>query len=66
MQEFNDLLSRLHEGYDWVLMDCPPLLLFADGLVVGPKADGVVMFYQVGRMARSALKRAKDEAEGDG
>src|SRR5262249_51905990 len=60
-EEMGRLLATLKSQYDWVLLDCPPLLLFADSLVLGPKSDGVVLMYQVGRMARSALKRAKDE-----
>jgi len=59
--EFDRVMAVLRPRYDWIIIDCPPLLLFADGLLLGPKADGVVIFYQFGRMARSVLKRAKDE-----
>ncbi|MFH2204587.1 MAG: GNVR domain-containing protein [Elusimicrobiota bacterium] len=60
-REFIDLFANAKKQFDWVIFDCPPLLLFADGLLIGPLAHGVVMFYQAGRMARSALKRARDE-----
>jgi len=60
-EEFGTFIETLRHDYDWIIMDCPPLLLFADGLLIGPKVDGVVLLYQVGRMARAALKRAKEE-----
>ena len=55
------ILRELSEAYDLVILDCPPVLLFADALILGNLASGSVIVYQVGRMARRALKRAKDQ-----
>lgn len=55
------LIAEVRPQFDVVLFDCPPALLFVDALLVGAKTDGVVMVYKAGKMARRALKRAKDQ-----
>jgi len=55
------ILKEMSEVYDLVILDCPPVLLFADALILGSHASGSIIVYQVGRMARRALKRAKDQ-----
>lgn len=62
-----DLLSRpglerviqaLTGRFDVVVVDSPPVLPVADGLVLSALADGVVLVYKVGATSRGALKRA--------
>jgi len=55
------ILREMAEEYDLIILDCPPVLLFADALIMGNYASGSIIVYQVGRMARRALKRAKDQ-----
>jgi polysaccharide biosynthesis transport protein len=55
------ILKEMADMYDLVILDCPPVLLFADALILGAHATGSLIVYQVGRMARRALKRAKDQ-----
>lgn len=55
------IIQEMASQFDLVLLDCPPVLLFADTLIVGNYTSGVIMVYRVGKMARSALKRAKDQ-----
>jgi capsular exopolysaccharide synthesis family protein len=55
------ILKELSQNYELVILDCPPVLLFADALIIGTHTDGNIIVYQVGRMARRALKRAKDQ-----
>ncbi len=57
------VLSELKANFDLVLLDCPPVLLFADATIVCSKVDGVVMVYQSGRTSRLAVKRAKSQLE---
>ncbi|MBI4400186.1 MAG: polysaccharide biosynthesis tyrosine autokinase [Nitrospirae bacterium] len=55
----SDLIAAVKKEYDMVLFDCPPILPVTDGVTVGAKMDGVVMVYQVGKVGRNALRRAK-------
>ncbi len=59
--EFGKLLKEFSANYDLVVLDCPPILMFADAMITGTHTDGTIIVYQVGRMARYALKRAKDQ-----
>lgn len=54
-----ELIDSVRKEYDIVIFDCPPILPVTDGVTLGSKVDGVVMVYQVGRVGRNALKRAK-------
>src|SRR3989449_585890 len=58
-QRFVDLIAACEENYDLVLFDCPPILPVADAVLIGPKVDGVVLVYQVGKIGRTPLLRAK-------
>ncbi|MCX7716607.1 MAG: Wzz/FepE/Etk N-terminal domain-containing protein [Endomicrobia bacterium] len=55
-----ELILQLKEKYELVVLDTPPVLLFADSLILSKYATYVVLVYRVGRIARGALKRAKD------
>ncbi len=58
-QRFVDLIAELEAQFDLVIFDCPPILPVADAILVGPKVDGVVLVYQVGKIGRTPLLRAK-------
>jgi capsular exopolysaccharide synthesis family protein len=54
-----ELLAEMKKEYDLVLFDTPPILPIADAVMMSSRADGVVLVYQVGRIGRNALRRAK-------
>ncbi len=58
---FERLLREARSQYDLVVVDCAPVMLFADALLIGPRTDGLILVYKAGRTARGALKRAKDQ-----
>ena len=58
-QRVVDLIAACEETYDLVVFDCPPILPVADAVLIGPKVDGVVLVYQVGKIGRTPLLRAK-------
>lgn len=58
-----DFLKESHEEYDFVIVDAPPILAATDAAIWGTKADGVILVYQVGKIARGALKRAKAQID---
>ncbi|MEW6544174.1 MAG: AAA family ATPase [Nitrospirota bacterium] len=55
----SELIQQARSEYDITIFDCPPILPVTDGVTLGSKVDGVVMVYQVGRVGRNALRRAK-------
>ncbi len=46
-----------------MIIDAPPVLAATDAAIWGTKADGVIIVYQVGKIARGALKRAKAQID---
>jgi capsular exopolysaccharide synthesis family protein len=58
-----EFLREAKQEYDVVLIDCPPVLPVTDAAIIGSKVDGVILVYQVGKVARGALKRAKTHLE---
>ncbi len=54
------LLDATTAGFDWVLLDGPPVLESPDASALGALADGVVMVVQAGRTKRPVLTRAGD------
>jgi capsular exopolysaccharide synthesis family protein len=61
-----NLINEVSEKYDLVIFDAPPVLPVADSIVLGNKVDGVFMVYEVGKVGRVALKRAKSMLENVG
>jgi capsular exopolysaccharide synthesis family protein len=53
------LTSEMQEEYDIVLIDTPPILPVTDAVAFSSRVDGTILVYQVGRIGRNALKRAK-------
>lgn len=49
--------------YDYVLVDAPPLLRFADGVALGRLGDGVVLVAQAGKTRGDSIARAREKLE---
>lgn len=58
-----DILKQANAEYDFVIIDAPPILAATDATIWGTRSDGVIIVYQVGRVARGALKRAKTQID---
>lgn len=65
-KEMANLMKEIRQKYDIVLYDSPPILPITDAAILGTQCDGVVLVYEVGRTARSALLRAKRQLEAVG
>jgi capsular exopolysaccharide synthesis family protein len=59
LAKLKPLLAEMQEAYDIVLFDTPPILPVTDAVAMSSRMDGTVLVYQVGRIGRNALKRAK-------
>lgn len=58
------LMDNLKSEFDIIVLDAPPVLLFVDAIIMSKKNDGSVLVYKAGKIARGALKRAKDQIVG--
>lgn len=61
-----DLLQRWSQAYDLVLIDSPPLLALADGLVLGRHADQVLIVVEEGKTSLNAVKQTVRRANNAG
>lgn len=59
LAKLKPLLAEMQEAYDIMLFDTPPILPVTDAVAMSSRMDGTVLVYQVGRIGRNALKRAK-------
>jgi succinoglycan biosynthesis transport protein ExoP len=55
---FAELLEKLKERYDCILLDSPPLGPVSDALVLAKQADGILMVLKAGRTHREQARRA--------
>ncbi len=53
-------LDAIASGYDWIVIDGPPVLESPDAATLGAVADGVVVVVQAGRTKRPVLTRSVD------
>jgi len=60
---FKEFLREVRDHYDVIIVDTPPVLPVADAFEVAPEVDGVILVYEVGRIGRGILKRAKVQLE---
>ena len=56
--QFTALLRRLHESYDLVIMDAPPVLMMANAIVMATAADAVLLVIRAGQTDRAAVQDA--------
>ena len=53
-----DMLDELREGYEWVLVDSPPLASVTDGLLLARHADLTLLVVQHNKVDKRLVKRA--------
>lgn len=56
---FKQIIRRLLQKFNYILVDAPPLLIFSDALVIAHSVDNTILIYQSGRVPSSAIKRTK-------
>lgn len=62
--DWENLIGSLKTEFDMIVFDAPPVLLFIDSVILAKKNDGAVLVYKAGKIARGALKRAKEQITG--
>ena len=61
-----DLLSKLADRYDEVILDTPPLSVVTDAAVLATEADGLLVVARMGSTHGEELRRAVEELAGIG
>ena len=59
-KEFAKLIEKLEESYDFVLLDCPPVLAVADPCIIAAVADAVLVVVRLNPQSRVELRRTID------
>ena len=55
---FKSLMQKLRDEYDFILLDCPPVLQLTDYIHVSKVCDGVLFVVKYGQTTRSKVKEA--------
>lgn len=61
--EMSALLERLRTMYSYVIIDSPPLLYFADSVILASNVDSVVLMTRANFSSRDILSRAKKKIQ---
>jgi capsular exopolysaccharide synthesis family protein len=59
----SELIRRERDHFDFVVIDCPPVLGLADTLAIAPFVDGVVLVARAERSKRGAALHAVDQLQ---
>ena len=57
---FKTTMQLLGEKFDHIVIDSPPVLGFADAIILSASVDGVILVVLGGKTPRETLQRAKD------
>jgi capsular exopolysaccharide synthesis family protein len=58
-RKMRELLAKLKNEYDLVILDSPPLIAVTDSIVLSNEVDGVCLVIKSGRTSRDAVSKAK-------
>ncbi|MGA2326203.1 MAG: polysaccharide biosynthesis tyrosine autokinase [Bryobacteraceae bacterium] len=61
-----ELMARVRQDFDMVLIDSPPLLQMADARVMGRYADAVILVVRANQTTRDAVRMARQRLADDG
>ena len=57
-EKFQLVMEELHERFDYIVVDSPPILGFSDTPMLATFVDGVILVVQPGRVVRGQLREA--------
>jgi len=64
--KMNQILDRLTQEYDLVLIDTPPVLSVTDAVALAPKMDGLIVVIKPGKTRKRDLRNALEQLRGVG
>ena len=62
-KRMEEVIAALQKRAEVVLLDAPPVLVATDAVVLGTKADGVVLVVKAGHTRREHVEQAKEKLE---
>jgi non-specific protein-tyrosine kinase len=62
-KRMEEVIAALQKRAEVVLLDAPPILVATDAVVLGTKADGVVLVVKAGHTSREHVEQAKEKLE---
>ncbi len=58
--DFDELIEKLREEYDYIIIDTPPVNIVSDALAISKKCDGVVLIARIAFTTYAQLKTASN------
>jgi capsular exopolysaccharide synthesis family protein len=62
-QQMAKFIEEVKAEYDLVIFDTTPVLPVTDAVLLSQKVEGVIILYEVGKIARGVLKRTKSHLD---
>ena len=62
----NELLAKVAQGADWIILDSPTVLGVADTIELARKVDGVILVVEASRTSRQKARRAYEALQETG
>ncbi len=61
--QMSKFIEEVKAEYDFVIFDTTPVLPVTDAVLLSQKVEGVIVLYEVGKIARGVLKRTKSHLD---
>ena len=61
-----DLIRKLRKQYDFIIIDCPPIMPVIDAAIIAKKCDGTIMVVAQNRVRKSDAKKALNQIKASG
>ena len=65
-ERFETLLETLRKNYDYIIIDCPPIMPVIDAAIIAKKCDGTIMVVAQNRVRKSDAKKALNQIKASG
>ena len=59
-KSMENLLEKLRENFDYVILDTPPVQAVTDSQILSTKADGTILVVRAGKTKKESIKNAID------
>ena len=60
---FEKFLEKMHERFDYIILDGPPVISNPEIRYIGSKVDGIILMLESGKTRRHVAEKAKQEIE---
>ena len=60
-KDFRELFETVRSKFDLIVIDSPPIFPVSDAILLSEMSDGVILVYQVGKVAKGMLNRAVEQ-----